>query len=141
MSTTTITHTPETIQLRKDIEALGKRNARQFEIISYLLSELRAAGRDIDILDIPAKDDIKPEPVYRPWTADEVPLGAQFRTKLVQFRGMAYGIITYADDGGIPIHYGNGTRWVGFKETLEKYEHSLDCGKTWLPCGVEEGVE
>jgi hypothetical protein len=68
---------------------------------------------------------IKPTPAFRPWTADEVPLGMQARNR----------------------EYPK-TRWLidrtsseeNRKDWCEKYEHSIDGGKTWLPCGVmEEG--
>ena len=66
---------------------------------------------------------IKPTPVLRPWTADEVPLGAWGRNP----------------------QYPK-TRWLidrtsseeNRKDWCEKYEHSTDGGKTWLPCGVVE---
>jgi hypothetical protein len=66
---------------------------------------------------------IKPTPVLRPWTADEVPLGMQARSR----------------------EYPK-TRWLidrtsseeNRKDWCEKYEHSTDGGKTWLPCGVME---
>ena len=66
---------------------------------------------------------IKPTPVLRPWTADEVPLGMQARNR----------------------EYPK-TRWLidrtsseeNRKDWCEKYEHSIDSGKTWLPCGVIE---
>ena len=64
-----------------------------------------------------------PDPTYRPWTADEVPLGMQARNR----------------------EYPK-TRWLidftsseeNRKDWCEKYEHSTDGGKTWLPCGVVE---
>ena len=68
---------------------------------------------------------IKPTTTFRPWTADEMPLGAQMRSKLDPSR-----------------------RWLACNtgtdndrmELLETSEHSTDGGKTWLPCGVmEEG--
>ena len=66
---------------------------------------------------------IKPTYVLRPWTADEVPLGMQARNR----------------------EYPK-TRWLidrtsseeNRKDWCEKYEHSIDGGKTWLPCGVME---
>jgi len=66
---------------------------------------------------------IKPTAKLRPWTADEVPLGAQMRSKLDPSR-----------------------RWLSCNtgtdndrmELLETSEHSIDNGKTWLPCGVME---
>jgi hypothetical protein len=65
---------------------------------------------------------IKPTPVLRPWTADEVPLGAQMRRKTDRHRFL---IGSVANDGSR-------------KEWLEHNEHSTDGGKTWHPCGVME---
>ena len=65
---------------------------------------------------------VKPEPKLRPWTADEVPLGAQLRYKGDTSRSLLG--ITATDE----IR----------KEWLAEREHSIDGGKTWLPCGVEE---
>jgi len=67
---------------------------------------------------------IKPASKLRPWTEDEVPLGAQMRNPL-------------------NLHY----RWLVNQTEIEPvraewlsegYEHSTDGGKTWHPCGVEE---
>ena len=59
----------------------------------------------------------------RPWTADEVPLGAWMRGVSKQdFRWL------------IHTSGNNDTR----KDWLVSYEHSTDGGKTWLPCGVME---
>ena len=65
---------------------------------------------------------IKPTATLRPWTVDEVPLGAQMRRKTDRHRFL---IGSVANDGSR-------------KEWLEHNEHSTDCGKTWLPCGVME---
>ena len=64
---------------------------------------------------------IKPTAKLRPWTADEVPLGAWGRNP----------------------QYPK-TRWLIDRTSSEEnridwcknYEHSTDGGKTWLPCGV-----
>jgi hypothetical protein len=66
---------------------------------------------------------IKPTAKLRPWTADEVPLGAQMRTGA---NGEYRWLI---DCSGHNIKR---------KEWLEEREHSTDGGKTWLPCGVVE---
>ena len=66
---------------------------------------------------------IKPTAKLRPWTADEVPLGAWGRNP----------------------QYPK-TRWLIDRTSIEEnridwcknYEHSTDGGKTWLPCGVLE---
>lgn len=66
---------------------------------------------------------IKPTPVLRPWTADEVPLGAWVRPK----KDMYYrSLIT-----------STGTE-ISRKEWFNNNEHSTDGGLTWKPCGVEE---
>lgn len=66
---------------------------------------------------------VKPEPKLRPWTEDEVPLGAWFRPKHRTWdRSLIAWVSCEADR----------VLW------LDEREHSLDGGKTWLPCGVEE---
>jgi hypothetical protein len=66
---------------------------------------------------------IKPAPTLRPWTADEVPLGAWMRHKQdVPHRWVI-------------IDTGNALWW---KAWFDDNEHSIDGGKTWLPCGVIE---
>jgi hypothetical protein len=68
---------------------------------------------------------IKPTPVLRPWTADEVPLGAWMRRETdPKFRWLI-------------LNVGNDDMRMDF---YLKNEHSTDGGKTWHPCGVmEEG--
>jgi hypothetical protein len=67
---------------------------------------------------------IKPNPTFRPWKPDEVPLGAQMRqTGKPQYRWL---IDRSASDSHRKDWFNNG------------YEHSTDGGKTWHPCGVEE---
>ena len=66
---------------------------------------------------------IKPTAKFRPWTADEVPLGMQARNS------------KYPK-----------TRWLIDRTSSEEnridwcknYEHSTDGGKTWSACGVVE---
>jgi hypothetical protein len=67
---------------------------------------------------------IKPTPVLRPWTADEVPLGCQLRSK-------SY----HPDHRSLITTSGHTTLREGW---LNEYEHSIDNGKTWLQCGVME---
>jgi len=66
---------------------------------------------------------IKPTAKLRPWTADEVPLGAWMRD--VSKQDYRWLIHTSGNDD---------TR----KDWLVGYEHSTDKGVTWLPCGVME---
>lgn len=68
---------------------------------------------------------IKPAAVLRPWTEEEVPLGARLRVK---GRTAAVLLTDTCEEA-------ERERWV------QHYEHSLDGGKTWLPCGVEEGKQ
>jgi len=66
---------------------------------------------------------IKPTPVLRPWTADEVPLGAWMRRETdPKFRWLI-------------LNVGNDDMRMDF---CLKNEHSIDKGVTWLPCGVIE---
>ena len=69
---------------------------------------------------------IKPTSKLRPWTADEVPLGAWMRLK-------------HNPQDRIVIN------WVSIQENRDEWlktrEYSTDCGKTWHPCGAMEEVE
>ena len=66
---------------------------------------------------------IKPTPVLRPWTPDEVPLGAWIRYKrALHDRSILAWTSNQADRD----------MW------MDEREHSADGGKTWLPCGVVE---
>ncbi len=74
---------------------------------------------------------IKPAKTLRPWTADEVPLGAFIRPKQGSWRSL---ILAVDSDWRIMVHCGAFTR----EAALERHEHSLDGGKTWKECGVYE---
>ena len=66
---------------------------------------------------------IKPTATLRPWTADEVPLGAWMRSKRnPQDRALIQWVSSQCDR----------EMW------LDKNEHSTDGGVTWKPCGVVE---
>ena len=76
---------------------------------------------------------LAPEPPakkWRPWTRDEVPIGAIIKAKGKAWRSLILGVTAACR---IQIHDG------GFDPefALENHVHSLDNGKTWLPCGVE----
>ena len=66
---------------------------------------------------------IKPTPILRPWTSDEVPLGAWMRFKLIPSERY---LITQS------------TLSLPLQQWFQDREHSIDGGKTWLPCGVVE---
>lgn len=68
---------------------------------------------------------IKPSESLRPWTEDEVPLGAWKRVKGATARVMLIG---------------SGTSSMR-EEWMVECEHSVDGGRTWKPCGVEEGQQ
>lgn len=66
---------------------------------------------------------IKPTANLRPWTADEVPLGAWMRFKRNPQDRVLLGWVSVQSDRDL---------W------LDEREYSTDGGKTWLPCGVME---
>ena len=66
---------------------------------------------------------LKPTATLRPWTADEVPLGAWLRFKHNPKDRTLLGWVSVQADRDL---------W------LEEREHSTDGGLTWKPCGVEE---
>ena len=66
---------------------------------------------------------IKPTTKLRPWTADEVPLGAWMRFKRNPEDRVLLGWVSVQSDRDL---------W------LDEREYSTDGGKTWLPCGVVE---
>jgi hypothetical protein len=66
---------------------------------------------------------IKPTATLRPWTADEVPLGAWMRKK--QDITHRWAVIDTGNE-------------LWRQAWFEDSEHSIDFGRTWLPCGVME---
>ena len=78
---------------------------------------------------------LAPEPPakkFRPWKPEEVPVGAQTKTKvcdseiqMIVGRNLL-GVLLAQDNGAYP-----------FRDMLQLRLRSLDGGKTWLPCGVE----
>jgi hypothetical protein len=71
---------------------------------------------------------IKPTATLRPWTADEVPLGAWIRRKDA-LRDNRRVLICETYDESVR------STW------RVTSEHSIDGGKTWLPCGVMEDAK
>ena len=85
---------------------------------------------------------LAPEPTakrYRPWKPEEVPVGAQIRH--AHWDGGMYGRFTIIGVNARSIGwvcvsgFGNTTLAEAAKDS--GYTHSIDNGKTWLPCGVE----
>lgn len=81
---------------------------------------------------------LAPEPPakkFRPWTPEEVPVGAMLRTARAgqPFRWMIVSVC----GSGITTCGGDSCKTHKHQYLLDSSEHSLDSGKTWLPCGVE----
>jgi hypothetical protein len=75
---------------------------------------------------------IKPEYHLRPWKPEEVPVGATIRDKSSNNLWLIiWSTQTSIGMGGGKIHYSP-------RSIMEQCEYSLDHGKTWLPCGIEE---
>jgi hypothetical protein len=77
---------------------------------------------------------IAPEPPanrYRPWTPEEVPVGAITRSRvpneILMIIGRNEDGVRLADDDG----------WYAYSALVLARTYSTDGGKTWLPCGVE----
>jgi hypothetical protein len=75
---------------------------------------------------------IKPTPKLRPWTAEEVPMGAWLR-------GVSGGkwAITAILQMGIAMGSGTDDKIWTYEQLLKHYAYTSDGGKTWKPCGVE----
>jgi len=84
---------------------------------------------------------LAPEPPakkFRPWTPEEVPVGALITNQ--DWTGQDYARFLIAGVNSTAVNwvckgsFGDAT----FKWLLEEgFLHSTDHGKTWLPCGVE----
>ena len=82
---------------------------------------------------------IKPEPktpIYRPWKPEEVPVGAWIKTNTYDYNGFT-SIIGVSNDEIMTMENSLEDMFITFSYALEKNVHSIDKGKTWLPCGVE----
>lgn len=86
---------------------------------------------------------IKPTPTLRPWRPKEVPVGALVRYRkerkeeLTGMRGFEMALIVGVSGHRILLPAGLSCNFA-FNTMLLNCEHSLDNGKTWLPCGVME---
>ena len=82
---------------------------------------------------------IKPEPHLRPWKPEEVPVGALYRNK-GQPQAWTSMIITADPFSQFPIKFCWDKELYAdsLKAACDCREYSIDHGKTWLPCGVEE---
>lgn len=79
---------------------------------------------------------IKPEPKLRPWKPEEVPIGGvAIRHNNTQSKP---GTILEITGNTIYIWDCGRSFPVSLETLCKNYTHSLDHGKTWLPCGVLE---
>ena len=74
-----------------------------------------------------------PAKKLRPWTPEEVPVGVKIRERECD----GWFTPTCAGAGEIEAIVDGAIETVKLTELADDYEHSLDNGKTWLPCGVE----
>jgi hypothetical protein len=93
--------------------------------------------------EIPNRFRIKPEePNLRPWKPEEVPVGALVRWKESSknsFTGSrGFDICIIAGIHGDRVLTSIFSCNFRLETVFNHHEHSLDHGKTWLPCGVLE---
>ena len=79
-----------------------------------------------------------PESTIRPWKFDEVPVGSLIRYREEASNDMVSTMIIGVSlrDGNIKIGIWDGDTSTSY--LLKFADHSIDGGKTWLPCGVME---
>jgi hypothetical protein len=78
---------------------------------------------------------LRPEPTLRPWTADEVPVGAVLRDTKHENQKLDRWLIVGCVLGKVIVCAGGEH---SFDDLLkDDWEVSVDGGKTWGPCGVE----
>ena len=78
---------------------------------------------------------VKPEKKWRAWKTEEVQVGCLLDN------GVGWvGILMAVNrkTGQCLVFHGVNPTWESIQEVWETYTHSLDGGKTWQPCGVEE---
>lgn len=93
------------------------------------------ADEDLNFGSTPFRYRIKPEPKLRPWKPGEVPLGAIIRSKS---NPQNWAMVTGCLDGKVKIGIVGFDCDADFSNPHLSCEHSIDGGKQWLPCGVEE---
>jgi len=79
---------------------------------------------------------IKPEPKLRPWKPEEVPVGALVRQKSIGPNVWRRVILLVTEESIALVHRTQIMLYL--LNELTDFEHSLDGGKIWLPCGVLE---
>ncbi len=84
---------------------------------------------------------IKPSPTYRPWRAEEVPVGVKYKHQNETDKSTVYIPLTLNNDGVIFGFKNNANRFeaaslTSLEHLLAFYSYSPDNGTTWKPCGV-----
>jgi len=78
---------------------------------------------------------IAKEKKLRAWRPEEVPLGGWIKDKEAQF----YYLILAVNNKGVRVMDVGAPHTYPLEYLLsDNFKVSTDCGKTWLPCGVEE---
>lgn len=77
---------------------------------------------------------IKPELILRPWKPEEVPVGCLLRYK--NYPETVFLCLGYNSSKISEPIFDSGNECLTFEQALKNREHSIDKGKTWLPCGV-----
>jgi hypothetical protein len=75
---------------------------------------------------------VPPAKKWRPWTAEEVPVGAQ-----VRYKNNNLSIRMLIVSNVQPHFLGEKSFWT-LGDLFCLMEHSIDGGKTWSVCGIEE---
>ncbi len=73
---------------------------------------------------------IKPTLTMRPWKPEEVPVGALLKHNRKECTYMIVGV----ENGVVFVR----DTQYSLESMLLHWQHSLDHGRTWLPCGVQE---
>ena len=120
----------------KKVEACPPVNNIWLEVTPVGAAVERPIGKclpDVFTSDLAFRFRLAPEPPakkYRPWAPEEVPVGALIRAVGSKWRGLILGVTA----PGRIEHFAGRTDLC---YACENHEHSIDNGKTWLPCGVE----
>jgi len=77
---------------------------------------------------------IQPEPKLHPWKPEEVPVGCLVRSKTPDSPHNKY-VLFALNSNHVAFEKAG---WESLESLLANYEHSLDHGKTWQPCGMVE---
>lgn len=79
------------------------------------------------------------EPEFVPWeTPQEVPANAWFRNQADRFRWFRISVVFHNESEDAWKIYFSGGQSFELVELRHCFEHSLDNGNTWLPCGKEK---